>query len=58
VLAQQVSEPGDLLAQPPDLIITRDGLADPVRRGADPAGLGQQGGDRAAYLALPRAETG
>ena len=58
VLAEQVSEPGDLLAQPADLVVTRDGLADPVRRGADPAGLGQQGGDRAAYLALSRAESG
>ena len=29
-----------------------------MRHGADPAGLGEQGGDRAAYLALTHAEAG
>jgi hypothetical protein len=58
VLAEEVGEAGDLVAQPPELVVMRDGSAQPVRRGADPAGLGEQGGDRAANLALADAEAG
>ena len=58
MLAEQVTQPGDLAAQPPDLVIARDGLACPPRRMTDRTGLAQQRGDRVAYLPLPRAEAG
>ena len=56
VLAEQAAQAGDLAAQPPDLVIARDGLACPPRRMTDGTRLAQQLGDRVAYLPLPRAE--
>ena len=58
VLAEQIAEPGDLEAQPPVLVRRRGRFAPPAMPRAARAELGQHGGQRAADLALPRAEPG